>query len=366
MLLSFPLLSNTIYINFDSSVIDRYEYRVDDGSDDTVIAYHVKLKDWEHMILNIDTDKIMRYTTKPANVKSFRDIQDAEQMVKNINNGRTKIYILRRDSYGYFVHETSSAAYLFTTKYEIGYNDPDFSFAFNLAEPVSGNDLSLTDSNAAVFFEGNVTFKCPKKYLFSIENEDKLVEYTFIPKIGIVNIEPEPNPPFVQEPSLKLVKVNNKRIKDFYKEHCASKEVIVDAGNKNNKNNKRNTTNTKPSKKKNTGKTKPANKTNNSRNNIEILESGQYVSKDCDIYKDLDRGLYIDRRTGYPASGECGGLIKQTRMQMLLFINRNKTASQNPPSRFTRMWIPAFTWIGVQACQQMVILEEIHTPTGSG
>ncbi len=292
MCFSLSLFSNTIYINYDGSCIDRYEY-LSEGDDETArIAYHVKVKDWEHLVLNVDVEKIFRYSKKPGNIKTCQEIFNCEEMVKNINNGKTQVFIIKKDSYGFYVNQVSSAAYLFSTNYEIGYTDTEFSFAYNLSEPVSGNDLALRDSKSAVFFEGNITFKCPKKYLFSIENKDNLTEYTFVPKVGIVTVEPEPNPPFIQAPKMSLKSINGKDLDTYLNTYCQNNPVLANE--------------TKAHQKPTT--------TSTASNNLEVLESGKVVYTNqnyptvCShIYKDVDRGLFIDRNTGLPANGSCGG-----------------------------------------------------------
>ena len=315
--LSTITFSKDIYLRFENSCMDRMEYARTDNS--RHIIYQLKKNDRERIILEVGNEAGNYNSYLPSTAITCQSLQISESFARGINNGSTKLYIVRPYSGGYTVSPVKTANFFYNTDSEIGYSSSEgYVFVYNLSVKTKGINLATKDSKAKVYFRGTEAATCPTRYYFrkvSKENYQPYTDMVFVPKVGIIKTKRGMDAVDANKNKMTLVKVNGVRTNKYLEAVCNGYENYI--GDDNMANNNRPTDNTNSS-------------TTPTRNRLEELESsgnstyyppsstnntntttgttyyptGQSI---CTIYKDVDRGLYMDRATGLPASGSCGG-----------------------------------------------------------
>lgn len=311
---------NTIYLEYDQSCMDRYEYRykgVDVGT--SHIVYHLRQNNYEKVVLEVGIESKIDYEVKPNDVKSCRDISLNERMVRDVNNGDIQLFIVKKSGKGYNVSPVGIATYAQITPQGFAFVSLDNMFSYQYNQPANGADLAKKDSEAKVFYNGTLSHNCPRKYLFTKTKSKagrNYTEYTIIPEIGILEEKTGFNQTDAANNVLELIAINGLPIESYLKDYCQGKDLnYVYSGTF--YSNRSGTASPIPNRGTNIadlerGKnSQPAgpDKTKDSGNATSTTStvSDAAASFNCPVYKDIDKGIYIDKNTGQPATLTCGG-----------------------------------------------------------
>jgi LysM repeat protein len=313
---------NAVYLEYDQSCMDRYEYRykgVEFGA--SHIVYHLRQNNNEKVVLEVGIESKIDYEIKPRNLKTCRDISLNERMVRDVNNGDVQLFIVKRSGKGYNVSPVGIATYSQITPQGFAFVTLDNMFSYKYNQPANGTNLAKKDSEAKVFYNGTLSHNCPRKYLFTKTKSKagrNYTEYTIIPEIGILEEKTGFNQTDAANNVLELVAINGLPIESYLKDYCRGKDLnYVYSGTF--YSNRTGIAASKPYR----GSTmadlergrnsRPGTKTNegssSTDNSSSTASTGvpKSTSFNCPVYKDIDRGLYIDRNTGNPANLSCGG-----------------------------------------------------------
>ncbi len=322
LLITQSAFSNTIYLEYDPACMDRYEYRYANSANGfSHIVYHIRLNDQQKVVLEVGIENRVNQRARPSDVKSCRDLAMNERFVRQVNKGDIQLYFVRRNGNEYNVSPVGLASYAQITPSLIGYSSIDHVFAYNFKQAANGKNIATKNSEAKVYYNGTVSYSCPKQYQFTkIRNRagKNYTEMTLVPEIGVVEEKTGFNQTDAENNKLELISINNIPLQQYLDGFCQGKELnyksqgvfystrgasanrngssIVDleSGNSNTNTGTTNT-NTVPNRPTNTGTT------------TTTTTVPTTTKPTCNIYKDIDRGLYIDWSTGQPANGSCGG-----------------------------------------------------------
>ena len=310
---------NTVYLEYDQSCMDRYEYRykgVEFGA--SHIVYHLRQNNNEKVVLEVGIESKIDYEVKPKNVKTCRDVSLNERMVRDVNNGDIQLFIVKRSGKGWNVSPVGIATYAQITPQGFGFVSLDNMFSYQYNQPANGTNLAKRDSEARVFFNGTLSHNCPRKYMFTKTKAKagrNYTEYTIIPEIGVLEEKTGFNQTDAANNVLELVSVNGLPIESYLKDYCQGKDLnYVYSGTF--YSNRAGKAATKPYRGSSIadlerGKNSQPNTSNNTNNGKTTTPQNTTpttaTSYNCPVYKDVDRGLYIDRNTGQPATLSCGG-----------------------------------------------------------
>lgn len=307
--------ADKVYLEYNSSCMDIYEYHYNGNTTGKGhIVYHIKLNDIEKVILEVGVEARLNQPRKPNKTISCDDLALNERVVRQINSGATQLYIVKKDGRGYNVSPVGIATYAQIKPTSTGYSTLDTRFSFNFDQPANGINLATNGSESKVVYKGLVSNSCPKSYLFDKTRERggrSFSSYVIVPEIGIIEEKNGFNATDAQNSVLKLVKINGKPYQQFIEKYCADPNAGSNtsfyANGKFNKAsfirkfNRNNNTDIV------TGNTNP-NGNNNGTTTTTTTTTGVPGSTfNCTVYKDLDRGMYMDFATGQPANTECGG-----------------------------------------------------------
>ena len=301
-----------VYLGYDANCMDRYEYHYNNNpTGNSHVAYHIIMNDREKVILEVGIESRINQA-RPKGVKTCNNFSINERMVRKINNGEVQLFIVKRNGNGYNVSEVGLAAYSQISPASISFSSMDSRFSYNYNDPANGKNIASTGSDSEVFFDGLTSHDCPKQYQFNKKVKGggrNYVEWVVIPEIGIIQEKKGFNQVDAENNVLALTHINGVAVNQYLNDFCRSVDLDFYSGKfydgKNTKSNGiatgdedlwalengRETGNTTiPTKRTRTNYTEP---------HREVIT--------CNVYKDLDRGLYIDWGTGQPANVSCGG-----------------------------------------------------------
>ncbi len=316
---------NRIYLEYDSGCMDAYEYHYEGNQSNLVhMVYHIKLNDNEKVILEVGVENKLNQPKKPSKTRNCSDLSINERTVRQINSGGLDLYIVKKDGRGYNVSQVGKASYAQINTASTGYSLSDARFSYKFTQPANGIDIASSGSNAEVFFKGTLSHDCPKKYLFSKTSTSggrNYTEFTLVPEIGIVEQKSGFNENDAKNKVMRLKRINERNLRDYVEFYCRAMESngagkfyrLGTLGSLD-----------QPKKRKPTiaeieaetyrvlGKkpvvSRPPTETGtNTGDTGTTSPGGQNTGSSCSIYKDLDKGLYFDWKTGLLANGECGG-----------------------------------------------------------
>jgi len=301
--------------------MDRYEYKykgVEFGG--SHIVYHLRQNNNEKVVLEVGIESKIDYEVKPKNIKTCRDISLNERMVRDVNNGDIQLFIVKRSGRGYNVSPVGIATYAQITPQGFAFVSLDNMYSYRYNQPANGTNLAKKDSEAKVFFNGTLSHNCPRKFLFTKTKSRagrNYSEYTIIPEIGILEEKTGFNQTDAANNVLELVAINGLPIKSYLKDYCQGKDLnYVYSGTF--YSNRSGKASSKPYRGSTMadlerGKNSQPNYTGSSLTEAGFTSTatttvtGTTTVFNCPVYKDLDRGLYINRNTGQPATLSCGG-----------------------------------------------------------
>ena len=312
------------YLGYDANCMDRYEYHyTSNPTGNAHIAYHIIMNDREKVILEVGIESRINQA-RPNNVKSCADFSINERMVRKINNGEVQLFIVKKSGSGYNVSEVGLSAYSQISPASISFSAMDGRYSYNYAQPANGTNLATASSNSSVFFEGLVSHDCPKKYQFNKKLKgggENFVASTIIPEIGVLEEKRGFNATDAENKVLKLTSVNGMSISSYLAAFCRNVDMDFYSGKFYHLNNADVTTTSDNDYARYEGTnnttvvtTTPSTGTYTNTGTYTTPNTGTYTTSqntyttsDCQVYKDVDRGLYVMFGSGAVANLTCGG-----------------------------------------------------------
>jgi len=313
--------ADKVYLEYNSSCMDIYEYHYNGNTTGKGhIVYHIALNDIEKVILEVGVEARLNQPRKPNKTINCDDFALSERMVRQINNGATQLYIVKKDGRGYNVSPVGIATYAQIKPTNTGYSTLDTRFSFNFDQPANGINLATNGSESKVVYKGLVSNSCPKSYLFDKTRERggrSFSSYVIVPEIGIVEEKNGFNATDAQNSVLRLVKINGKPYQKYIETYCADPKAGSNASFYSNGRFNRHSSSlpVRKTRKPSMADMENGKNNTNSGNNGSTTGSNPFKKDktnptstfNCSVYKDLDRGIYMDFATGQPANTECGG-----------------------------------------------------------
>ena len=319
MAFSLTALADRVYLEYSPDCMDVYEYHYNGNTGGKGhIVYHIPLNALEKVILEVGVEAKLNQPRKPSKTISCDDFAFNERMVRQINNGATQLYIVKKDGRGYNVSPVGIATYAQLNGNTMGLSSLDARFSFNFGQAANGINLATNGSESKVVYKGIISNSCPKSYLFEKTRERggrSYASYIIVPELGVIEEKNGFNATDAENSVLRLVKINGTPYRRYIQQYCANpnagtnKAFFVGG--------KFVGTQRKPSGKKpsladlESGRATFGNHNNTTTNptttTTTTTTSEQPVTATCSVYKDLDRNMYMDWATGLPANTECGG-----------------------------------------------------------
>ena len=350
LLISQSAISSTIYLEYDAACMDRYEYRYSNAAAGfSHVVYHVRLNDQQKVIFEVGIENRVNQRARPSDVKSCKDLAMNERFARQVNKGEIQLYFVRRNGNEYNVSPVGLASYAQITPSLIGYSSLDHVFAYNFNQAANGKNIATSGSQAKVYYNGTVSYDCPKKYQFTkIRNRagKNYAELVLIPEIGMVEEKTGFNQTDAENNKMELVSINHIPLDKYLEGFCQGKElnyrpqgVFYSTRAASTSTSTSGGTVTRLESGKPITTTKPTPSTTGT--STTTAAGTISTAPKCNVYKDIDRGLYIDWSTGQPANTTCGGNTFRSGM-LVGYPVVNTTPTPAPPSTTTYPTPPAY------------------------
>jgi len=352
--------AQTLYIEYDNDCMDRLEYRYAKAPQDySHIVYHIRLNAQEKVILEVGLEERINKPTAPKGLKTCRDLNINDRTVQDINNGVLDVYIVRKEGKSFNISPVGIASFNRIDENRMTFQGIDGRFSYNFKDPASKRNLSTT-SEAVVHFKGKLSHDCPQQLLFEKNRRNASSKYTemvVIPEVGIVEEKTGFNKVDAGNNVLQLVKVNTIQYKDYLNSFCQGKGLSYQYdgkffGDGFIRSEETTTTSTAVSALEGTRPTQPSSTTRfypsgttsqssgttttNTGSTTTYIPSSTFTyynpGDQCpNIYKDIDRGVYMDRITGQPATITCGNVTYQNGVRIEGGVILTSTTAPPPP-----------------------------------
>lgn len=190
LLLTFTCFAQTGYIEYNDNCMDRYVYQLQDSkNNETFVSYRIQMDANQYVMLEVD-EKSKKYSqAKPSGTRACETWIINRKTVQDINDGKRKMAIVRKDRNGYYTMNVKEASFYYMVGPALEYTSEDAIFSVNLEKPVYSKNLAMDGSKKQVYLDGVDFEQCKKGFIMRKTHnmKDKTYdEFTFSPEIGIL------------------------------------------------------------------------------------------------------------------------------------------------------------------------------------
>ena len=219
--------AGTTYLEFDKTCMDRYEYRYNDfNSGFGHIVYHIRLNDQEKIILEVGIESRVNRDVKPSETQSCGEVKLNERFIRELNKGDEKVFMVVRTQSGYNVSKVGLGSYAQISEDYYGISSYDNMFVYKYKDPAGNKNIASRGSDAKVFFNGVVSYECPKRYQFTKTLDRAGRNYTemiVIPEIGVIEEKTGFNQVDAENNKLMLVSINGVPFNQYSGTFCSNR-----------------------------------------------------------------------------------------------------------------------------------------------
>jgi LysM repeat protein len=180
--------AQTIYLKMDENCMDRLEYSSGD-SDNPYVSYAFKLGDNRFASFDVGMEAERWETNLPGKLTQCSSLRVDEELVKKVNSGSVKLYVVRETETNYHVSSIGKASLLDTKGGSMEYKGEGEGFSIYLNNLLSGVNLALPGSNSEFYLDGTITYQCLRGYIIQKKERSdskSFKEYVIVPELGIV------------------------------------------------------------------------------------------------------------------------------------------------------------------------------------
>jgi LysM repeat protein len=185
------LLSEDLYLLYEPSCFDRYEYSFfGNTSVSNYVTYHLKKSDREHLILEVGNETNYIENSMPAGVRTCSQLSISDELVRRINAGDVRVFIIRKDNSGIKKIPVQLAASMSRTESYFRYVTNDATFSLNYSMLYTDTNLATDGSVNFVNYLDSDVLQDVKTYSVRKKGADANSPYsdlTILPQVGIIN-----------------------------------------------------------------------------------------------------------------------------------------------------------------------------------
>lgn len=220
-----PLMAETIYINYDNACVDQMEYMViENGRARPYLVYRVRLGGDQFIYLDVGSETLSSFQRPNGFVSNCNNLTSwNRETVRQINNGTTNVFIVRRNVDGQNMVAASSAAYYSKNGAQMEYENADFDFTANLDYLNRGTPLSSSRSNSRISLETYALYDCSHLLTMRQTPNNTSVQtarFQFVPEFGIIEYQTGLFGDNQASNELKLSKINGSSFGDVMLTLC--------------------------------------------------------------------------------------------------------------------------------------------------
>ncbi len=234
LFLSLPIFSKNIYIKYDPTCLDRYEYRLNGNTlGNGYIAYYLEGANGQKIMLEVGVESIKQVKVAPKGTQSCKWLNVNEKFANEVNNGVHKVYVVRKINNQYTVSPVHLATYIQKRNQGLYASGRGFNFEYQqIANGYIPNDLAGMSSDSKFMYLSSGNYDCMNSYRVKripIETCKPTTDLVIIPGIGIVTESTDVAPFSSEQNVLQLEKINGILLNEYINQVCNPRvaEVIT-------------------------------------------------------------------------------------------------------------------------------------------
>ena len=187
-----PLAAEQYFILFDANCMQRMEYEqaISQQPRMAYFSYQIPLQNDTYLTLETGVEGSVSQAYLPAGYLQCSDPRINDELADRINGNSDRVFMLVPDGAGeFFVQPVSMASVRRVMGNQVNYESPLASFSFDTKNGVIGENLSVNNPGATVFFEGRDNALCTSIFLFRQlmpRNAYPVIDYKLSQEVGVV------------------------------------------------------------------------------------------------------------------------------------------------------------------------------------
>jgi LysM repeat protein len=224
----------SLYILYDDACMDKLEYvyqNNDNGGE--YVVYQITTSPGVKVILEVGTESTTPQDFLPAQFIRCNNAVFDEKLVNTINSNIDRVFmVVRKGNNRYFISPITFAARYLRSQDFIMYDSPKYRFQFDLKLGTIGENIAYKNPKATVFFEGKLENVCTGEYIFRQYSEyagNPHTDLILVPEVGIIEERSGINAADAIKNTLRLDKVNGKKLDRYLQRLCTGRELPTEA-----------------------------------------------------------------------------------------------------------------------------------------
>ncbi len=219
-----------LYLLYDSKCMQKHESSYTRGGiaaadEAPLVQYAVRPNATTTAFLEMEGDKPKTMDNLPKNTKSCSEIKWDDDLLEDINKGRTDLFLIWKSGKNYSVAGVATMALLNQAGQVYNYRDRDFNFRIDGGAAFQEDNLADRESDYFVVKQDFLYRECEPVWVLKREAKKACAAYTifeFIPRYGIVQENTGANARELADNQLNLFKIDGDGFLDKMKENCGT------------------------------------------------------------------------------------------------------------------------------------------------
>jgi LysM repeat protein len=221
---------NKIYLLYDASCMNKHESwftrnGVQTAGDAPLVQYALQSNDDNKVFLEMSAERPGKLENAPKNIKKCSEMRWDEALIREINQGKTDVFLVWPNTKGYASAAVATAAIMTMQGSILHYSDRDFNFSIDTKAPFQADNLADRESDYLVMKKDYFERECEPIYVLHREAKktcETATDFEFSPKFGIIQENTGRNASEMAENQLNLYLVNGESFIDALKKSCSA------------------------------------------------------------------------------------------------------------------------------------------------
>lgn len=219
-----------LYLLYESNCMAKHESwytrsGVQVAGDAPLVQYALNPNRDTRVFLEMGGERPKTVDNMPKNTKSCSEIRWDLDLIREINNGKTDVFLIWKTNSGWSTATVATAALLNRSGSNYIYTDRDFNFKIDTAAAFQEDNMADRESNFFVSKKDFFYRECEPVYVLKREAKkacDAYTEFEFIPRYGIVQENTGNNSFELKDNQLNLYLVDGVNFIEKMKANCGT------------------------------------------------------------------------------------------------------------------------------------------------
>ncbi len=229
---TFLAAQSPIYLQYSPDCMNRLEYRYRGQADgSSIFSYSIRQGENQLYVLDMGAEgnKVVEKLPPPTITCQGLDLNDG--IVKAVNNGIQKIYIVRQVASGWLVSPVSEALQVVRAGSVYIFRGQNLKFSMDTSALTYGQNIANEGSNAYIFFNGRSFYQEDCHPVYSLHREPdavclKKTDFDFVPGVGMISERSGDTNEEALKNEYRLVAVNGLEVEKFMTADCRGQKVV--------------------------------------------------------------------------------------------------------------------------------------------